>query len=79
MKRKLPRSLRKFIRTEKARIRREFSDIQKREELISELYFQTKKEFYPKEKKKDNKKEKTKTKEEKKEKKESKKEEKEKK
>jgi len=34
----LPKSIRKFIRKEKARIRREVSDPQQREILISELY-----------------------------------------
>ena len=38
MKRKLPKSLRKHIRREKARIRREVLDIKKQEELITELY-----------------------------------------
>jgi len=38
MKRKLPKSLRKYIRKEKARIRREVLDLKKQEELISELY-----------------------------------------
>jgi len=37
-KRKLPKSLRKYIRKEKARIRREVLDIKEQEELISELY-----------------------------------------
>lgn len=37
-KKKIPPSLRKFIRREKARIRREFLDIKKQEELIAELY-----------------------------------------
>lgn len=37
-KKKLPKSLRKYIRIEKARIRREFSDPKKQEELINELY-----------------------------------------
>jgi len=35
---KLPGSTRKFIRREKARIRREILDIKKQEELINELY-----------------------------------------
>jgi len=34
----LPRSLRKFIRKEKARIRREVLDLKKQEELIQQLY-----------------------------------------
>ncbi len=37
-KKRLPGSLRKFIRQEKARIRREVLDIKKQEELINELY-----------------------------------------
>jgi len=38
MKRKLPKSLRKYIRKEKARIRREVLDIKEQEKLIQELY-----------------------------------------
>jgi len=38
MKRRLPRSLRKHIRQEKARIRREVLDIKEQEKLIQELY-----------------------------------------
>jgi len=38
MERKLPKSIRKYIRKEKARIRREVLDLKKQEELISELY-----------------------------------------
>jgi len=38
MKKKLPRSLRKFIRKEKARIRRQFSDPLQVEEAIKEIY-----------------------------------------
>jgi len=38
MKRKLPKSLRKYIRQEKARIRREVLDIKEQEKLIQELY-----------------------------------------
>jgi len=34
----LPKSIRKFIRLEKARIRRETLSIKKQEELINELY-----------------------------------------
>ncbi len=34
----MPRSIRKFIRQEKARIRREVLDIKKQEELINQLY-----------------------------------------
>jgi len=41
MKRRLPKSLRKFIRKEKARIRREVLDLKKQEELIDELYQKT--------------------------------------
>ena len=37
-KKKLPSSIRKFIRKEKSRIRREILDIKEQEELISELY-----------------------------------------
>jgi hypothetical protein len=35
---KLPRSIRKFIRKEKARIRREILDLKKQEEEIKKLY-----------------------------------------
>jgi len=38
MKRKLPKGIRKYIRKEKARIRREVLDIKEQEELINELY-----------------------------------------
>jgi len=38
MKKKLPRSIRKFIRREKARLRREVLDIKKQKELIEEIY-----------------------------------------
>ncbi len=38
MKRRLPKSLRKHIRQEKARIRREVLDIKEQEKLINELY-----------------------------------------
>ena len=34
----MPNSIRKYIRREKARIRREALDIKKQEELISQLY-----------------------------------------
>lgn len=34
----LPKSLRKYIRLEKARIRREVSDFKKQQELIQKLY-----------------------------------------
>lgn len=37
----MPKSLRKFIRKEKARIRREFLDIKEQEELILGLYKKT--------------------------------------
>ena len=37
-KKRMPKSLRKFIRKEKARIRREFLDIEEQEELIKQLY-----------------------------------------
>jgi len=37
-KKRMPNSVRKFIRKEKARIRREVLDLKKQEELISELY-----------------------------------------
>jgi len=47
MKRKLPKSLRKYIRQEKARIRREVLDIKEQEKLINELY--QKPSFHPKE------------------------------
>jgi len=38
MKRKLPKSLRKYIRKEKSRIRREIFDIKKQKEQINKLY-----------------------------------------
>ena len=38
MKKKLPRSLRKYIRKEKARIRREVLDVKEQEKQIQELY-----------------------------------------
>jgi len=38
MVKKLPKSLRKFIRLEKARIRRETSDFKTQEKLINDLY-----------------------------------------
>lgn len=34
----MPNSVRKFIRSQKAQIRRQFWDIKKQEELIKELY-----------------------------------------
>ena len=37
-KKRLPKSLRKFIRKEKARIRREVLDIKEQKKLINELY-----------------------------------------
>jgi len=38
VRKRLPKSIRKFIRLEKARIRRETLSIKKQEELINELY-----------------------------------------
>ena len=38
MKKRLPKSVKKFIRQEKARIRREVSELEKQEKLIQELY-----------------------------------------
>ncbi len=38
MKKKMPKSLRKYIRGEKARIRREVLDTKDQKELIDELY-----------------------------------------
>ena len=38
VKKRMPKSSRKFIRKEKARIRREVLDIKKQEELINKLY-----------------------------------------
>ena len=38
MKEKLPRSIRKYIRKEKARIRREVLDLEERKALIGRLY-----------------------------------------
>jgi hypothetical protein len=38
MLKKMTKSTRKFIRTEKARIRRQFLDVKKQEEMIAELY-----------------------------------------
>ena len=40
MKKKLPKSLKKYIRKEKARIRRDFLNIEKQKEAISEIYSQ---------------------------------------
>lgn len=38
MSRRLPKSVRKYIRKEKARIRREVFDLKEQEKLISQLY-----------------------------------------
>ncbi len=38
VKKRMPKSSRKFIRKEKARIRREVLDIKKQEELIAKMY-----------------------------------------
>ncbi len=38
MKKRIPKSFRKFIRKEKARIRREVLDLKKQKELINGLY-----------------------------------------
>ncbi len=38
MKKKLPKSLKKYIRKEKARIRREVLDLEEQKELIGKLY-----------------------------------------
>jgi len=38
MERKLPKSIRKYIRFEKSRIRREFLDIKKQKEEIDKIY-----------------------------------------
>ena len=48
MKVKMPNSLRKFIRLEKARIRRSFSDIKEQEKQIEELYKKSVKTEKPK-------------------------------
>ena len=37
-KKRIPKSLRKYIRQEKARIRREVLDLKEQEKLINELY-----------------------------------------
>lgn len=37
-KKKLPKSIRKYIRKEKARIRREFFDLEEQKKQIAELY-----------------------------------------
>ncbi len=41
MQKRMPRSFKKFIRRQKAAIRRQFLDIKKQEELITELYNKT--------------------------------------
>jgi len=38
VKKKMPKSVRKYIRREKARIRRQFFDVKEQEELIKKLY-----------------------------------------
>jgi hypothetical protein len=38
MSKKMPRSIKKFIRRQKALIRRQFLDVKKQEEIIAELY-----------------------------------------
>ena|GEM_PF-1489580 len=38
MNKKMPKSTRKFIRTEKARIRRQFFDYKKQQEMIDKMY-----------------------------------------
>jgi len=38
MKKKLSKSMRKYVRKEKTRIRREISDLKKQKELIKQLY-----------------------------------------
>ncbi len=43
-KKHISKSFRKFIRKEKARIRREILDVKKQEELIAELYQKLSKE-----------------------------------
>jgi len=37
-KKKIPNSIKRFIRREKSRIRRQFFDMKKQQELIEELY-----------------------------------------
>jgi len=44
-KKKLPKSIRKYIRQEKARIRREVLDVKKQKELIEEVYKKFSKEL----------------------------------
>jgi len=46
-KRMLSRGIRKYIRREKARIRREVFDLEKQKELIRELYAKVGIENYP--------------------------------
>lgn len=71
MKKKLPRSIRKYIRKEKARIRREVFDLKEQDSLISKIYEklfkkpEVKKEESQKPKKEINKKETKKDKKEK--------------
>jgi len=38
MRKRFPKGIRKFVRQEKARIRREISDSEKQKQLISDLY-----------------------------------------
>ena len=47
MKKKLPKSIRKYIRKEKARIRREIFDLKEQEKLIQELYQKILKQYAP--------------------------------
>ncbi len=47
MKKRLPKSIRKYIRKEKARIRREVLDLKEQERLIDETYRQFIKEEKP--------------------------------
>jgi len=49
--RKLPKSTRKYIRKEKARIRREVLDLKEQERLINEIYQKFFKELTKEEKK----------------------------
>jgi len=44
-KKKLPKSTRKYIRLEKARIRREVLDLKEQEKLIKDLYQNTSKQY----------------------------------
>ena len=43
---KLPKSVRKFLRTEKARLRREFFDVTQQDEEIKKLYQKIKESGY---------------------------------